>query len=128
MTLPLALPPRTNVFNPKEYKVVALRDCPLPEEMTLCDNPDRAAEYWRTHVTSAPNYNSDVECFVILLLNVRRRVKGHVLISTGTLDMIHVTPREVFKPAIVASAAGIVLMHNLCAAAHKLCYVKRRFM
>jgi hypothetical protein len=49
-------------------------------------------------------------------------------ISDGTLDTILVHPREVFKSAIAARAAAVVLVHNLCVAAHKLCYVERRFM
>src|SRR5436190_14916174 len=99
-------------FCAKEYKVVALRDCPLPEEMQLCDTPERAADYWRQHVTQHPAFNPDVECFVALLLNTRRRVKGHALVSTGTLDTILVHPREVFRPAIIAAAAAVVIMHN----------------
>jgi DNA repair protein RadC len=99
-------------FCPKEYKVVALRDCPLPEEMLLCDTPERAADYWRAHVVHHPAFNPDVETFVALLLNTRRRVKGHALISTGTLDTLLVHPREVFRPAIIASAAAIVVAHN----------------
>jgi DNA repair protein RadC len=99
-------------FCAKEYKVVALRECPLPEEMQLCDTPERTAEYWRAHVTQHPAFNPDVECFVALLLNTRRRVKGHALISTGTLDTLLVHPREVFRPAIIAAAAAIVIAHN----------------
>ena len=99
-------------FCAKEYKVVALRDCPLPEGMHLCDTPERAAEYWRQHVTQHPAFSPDVECFVVLLVNSRRRVKGHALISTGTLDSVLVHPREVFRPAIVAAAAALVVMHN----------------
>lgn len=99
-------------FNAKEYKVVALRDCPLPESMHLCDTPERAAEYWRQHVTAHPAFNPEVECLVVLLLNTRRRVKGHALISTGTLDTLLVHPREVFRPAIVAAASALVVMHQ----------------
>jgi DNA repair protein RadC len=99
-------------FCPKEYKIVALRECPLPDAMPLCDTPDRAAEYWRTHVVNHPAFNPDVECFVALLLNTRRRIKGHVLISTGTLDTLLVHAREVFRPAIVAAASAIIIMHN----------------
>ena len=47
-----------------------------------------------------------------MLLNTRRRVKGHVLISTGTLDTLLVHPREVCRPAIVASAAALLAMHS----------------
>jgi DNA repair protein RadC len=98
-------------FCAKEYKVVALRECPLPEQMQLCDTPERAAEYWRAHVVHHPAFSPDVETLVVLLLNTRRRVKGHVLISTGTLDTLLVHPREVYRPAIVASAAALVAMH-----------------
>lgn len=95
-----------------EYKLVSLRECPLPETMALCDQPERAAEYWQTHVTKHPAFNPDVECFIVLLLNTRRRIKGHVLVSTGTMDTILVHPREVFRATIVASTSAIVLMHN----------------
>jgi len=35
-----------------------------------------------------------------------------VLISTGTLDTLLVHAREVFRPAIVAAASAIIIMHN----------------
>jgi len=111
------------VFNPKEFKLLALRECPTPSEMQLCDTPDKAAAYWRQHVAMHPYFNRDVECFVVLLVNTRRRIQGHCFISTGTLDTILIHPREVFRPALIGAAAAIVIMHNLCAWAHKLCYV-----
>jgi DNA repair protein RadC len=98
--------------SPKEWKLVALRDCPLPEHMQMCDTPDRAAEYWRMHITTTPHFNAECECFIVLLLNTRRRVKGHHFVSIGTLDTLLVHPREVFRVAIVAAAGAIVLMHN----------------
>lgn len=36
-------PPKAMIA--KEYKVVALRECPLPEQMKVCDTPDTAADY-----------------------------------------------------------------------------------
>ena len=99
-------------FNPKEYKLVSLRECPLPAEMQLCDTPDKVAEYWNTAIKSSPLFNPECECFYTILLNTRRRVKAHVLIAHGTLDTILVHPREVFRGAIVAAAAAIVLAHN----------------
>src|SRR5262249_7235608 len=53
-----------------------------------------------------------VETFQIILLNTRRRLIDVVKISDGTLDTILVHPREVFKPAISANAAAVVLLHN----------------
>lgn len=101
-----------NAFNPKEFKVTALRECPVPEAMQVCDTPEKAAEYWRLHIATSPHFNPECECFVILLLNTRRRVKGHQLVTIGTMDTLLVHPREVFRTAIVSAAAAVVLMHN----------------
>ena len=99
-------------FNPKEYKVVALRECPLLESMRICETPDQAAEYWRLHVATNPYFNPECECLVVLLLNTRRRLKGHQLVTIGTIDTILVHPREVFRVAVISSAAAVILMHN----------------
>jgi len=96
----------------KEYKIVALRECPLPEQMQQCDTPDKAADYWRLSIATNPYYNPDCECLVVLMLNTRRRVKGHQLLSIGTLDTILCHPREAFRAAVIAAAAALVFMHN----------------
>jgi DNA repair protein RadC len=95
-----------------EYKLVSLRECPLPESLRRCETPEQAAEYWRETVTTNPLFNPDCECFVVLLLNTRRRVKGHQLVTIGTLDTILVHPREVFRGALIAAAAAVIIMHN----------------
>jgi DNA repair protein RadC len=99
-------------YNPKEYKVVALRDCPVPDEMKICERPQQVVDYWRMHIATHPYYNPDCECFVVLLLNTRKRVKGHHLVSIGTMDTVLIHPREVFSVAIAMKAAAIVLIHN----------------
>ena len=99
-------------FNPKEFKVTALRECPVPESLQICETPDHAADYWRLHVATNPYYNPDCECLVVLLLNTRRRVKGHQLVTIGTMDTLLVDPRIIFRCAVIAGAAAIVLLHN----------------
>lgn len=100
------------LFNPKEYKVTALRECPVPEEMLLCDTPEKVVEYWNLHVKTGPYYNPDCECLVALFLTTRRRVKGHYLVSLGTRDTILVEVTSVFRGALIAAAAAIILVHN----------------
>jgi len=78
----------------------------------MCDTPDKAAEYWQRHIATHPHFNPECEYLAILILNTRRRVKGHYLVSIGTLDSIMVHPREVFRLAVMTSAAAIVMMHN----------------
>src|SRR6476469_6628266 len=97
---------------PYEYKVVPLRECPTPETLQLCDTPDKAAEYWRLHVPQNPYFNAECECFTVLLLNTRRRVKAHQIVSFGTHDTILVHPLNIFRLAVMTSAAAVVLMHN----------------
>ena len=53
-----------------------------------------------------------VETFQVILLNTRRRLIRIQEVSQGTLDTILVHPREVFRPAIAAGAAAIILAHN----------------
>jgi len=48
----------------------------------------------------------------VVLLNTRRRLIRVDHVSRGTLDTILVHPREVFKTAISANAAALVLAHN----------------
>ena len=99
-------------FNPKEYRVTALRDCPVPDDMVVCETPEQAVAYWRLHVETHPYFNPECECFVVLLLNTRKRVKGHQLVTIGLMDTLLVHPREVFRTAIISSAACILVMHN----------------
>ena len=56
--------------------------------------------------------NLDRENFVVVLLNTKNEVIETPLISVGTLSASLVHPREVFKPAIRASAASVILAHN----------------
>lgn len=52
------------------------------------------------------------EHFYLIFLDAQNHYKGHHEVSVGTLSASLVHPREVFKPAILASAASIILVHN----------------
>jgi len=97
---------------PQEWKIVSLRECPTPETMQHCETPEQAAAYWNTHIATHPYFNSECECLVVFILNTRRRIKGHYLVSIGTMDTILCHPREVFRLAIMASASAIIICHN----------------
>jgi len=56
--------------------------------------------------------SNDRESFYTILLNPQNKVIGVDEIAKGTLQDVEVHPREVFKSAIVANAAGIILAHN----------------
>ncbi len=52
------------------------------------------------------------EHFFVLLLTTRHVVLGIETVSVGSLNASIVHPREVFRPAINAAAAAIILAHN----------------
>lgn len=73
----------------------------------LLDTPERVADLLRE-----ANRLYDVERFQVVLLNTRRRLLGVECLAHGTLDTVLVHPREVFRCAIRAGAAAIILAHN----------------
>jgi len=52
------------------------------------------------------------EHFVVLYLNAKNWIIKKETVSIGTLNASLVHPREVFEPAVGASAANIILAHN----------------
>lgn len=94
-----------------EWKIISVRET-APDELPCCVTPNDAVEYWRRHITSAPHFNPECECFAVLLLNTKRRVRGHHLVSIGALNETMAHPREVFRAAVIGAAYGVVLMHN----------------
>lgn len=54
----------------------------------------------------------DKEYFKAALLNTKNQILRTVTVSIGSLNASIVHPREIFKPAISASAASIILVHN----------------
>jgi DNA repair protein RadC len=79
----------------------------LQRESPVLDNPENVVRLLREK-----NLVKQVETLQVLLLNTRRRLIRTAEITDGTLDTILVHPREVFKAAIAANAAAVVLAHN----------------
>jgi DNA repair protein RadC len=76
-------------------------------ESPVLDNPVAVVELMREQFRQEP-----AETLYALLLNTRRRLLRSQRISQGTLDTILVHAREVFRAAIAANAAALVLVHN----------------
>jgi DNA repair protein RadC len=79
----------------------------LQRESPVLETPEAIVDLLREE-----NRVRQVETFQVVLLNTRRRLIRIESISQGTLDTILVHPREVFRPAIAAGAAAIILAHN----------------
>jgi len=55
---------------------------------------------------------TDREHFIVVFLDSRSAVIGMNTVSVGTLTESLVHPREVFKGAILANAASVIVAHN----------------
>ena len=95
---------------PHEFKVLRVREC--ASAIQTVQTPEEAVQYWRTNIPNADWYDPAKEAFVVLVLNTRRRIIGHNLITLGSLDTCFVHAREVFRPVIVAAGHAAILMHS----------------
>lgn len=70
-------------------------------------SPQDAADILREYIG-----NEDREHLVIMMLSIKNKVNAIHTVSVGSLNASIVHPREVFKAAIVANAASIIIGHN----------------
>ena len=98
----------------KEYqseprvRLVTLEQTALAvSEAAAVNCPNRAADAAREIIGA-----KDREHFVVMHLDARHRMVSAEVVSVGTLTASLVHPREVFKGAFLANAAGIICAHN----------------
>jgi DNA repair protein RadC len=77
------------------------------EDAPFFRSPAESARYLLPRYSTRP-----VETFGLLALDVRRRLKHEAIVSVGCLTSSVVPPREVFREAVTARAAALVLFHN----------------
>jgi DNA repair protein RadC len=85
------------------YRWELVRDRELFSRVAVCRLPSDAA---------ALAYELIGSHFITILLNTRNRVISVDTISSGSLNGCLVHPREVFRLAVVKSAASIITAHN----------------
>jgi DNA repair protein RadC len=78
-----------------------------PEAMPVVRTPEDVSQLVMDEMRTL-----DREHFRVVLLNSKNRVLSVETISVGTLNASIVHPREGLKPAIMKSAAAIILVHN----------------
>lgn len=79
----------------------------VEEERPRLSSPRAVAEYLLPQFGSRP-----VEQFGVLSLDTKHRVLRASVLSIGTLDASIVHPREIFREAMSAGAAAVVVFHN----------------
>ena len=85
---------------------------PLPQQAQeavppqFC-SPDDAAKIVTPLLRAEPS-----EVMLALLLNTEHRLIGVTVVGRGGIDHVPAEPREVFRTAILANAATVLLAHN----------------
>jgi DNA repair protein RadC len=77
-------------------------------EVVALDNAEKVADYLR----SAFDANPAQEAFYAVYLDRRSHPIGRHMITLGTATNTLAHPREVFRGAILANAAALVVAHN----------------
>lgn len=81
-------------------------------ESRKIDSPELARDFWRANVEAMPIFDSHKEHLAVLLLNTRYHLTAFNLVSIGSLNESIAHPRDIFRPAVVAGAFALILMHN----------------
>lgn len=92
----------TNVYSLKLVKDRSVR-FPIRE----ISSPGPAASLVRKLIAEAPS-----EHMVVVFLDAANQVTGTTIAVSGGSHGLNVTPRDLFRAAIIANAAGVVLGHN----------------
>jgi len=103
----LGVQPKELAFYAPIYQIRLVRDGNQRIPDRRVTRPVDAAAILQAYLEGA-----DREHFVVILLNTKHQVIGINTVSIGSLDATQITGREVFKPAILANAAAVVLGHN----------------
>lgn len=77
------------------------------KEKRILKSPEDVANYYIPIMQDLKK-----ETFRIILLDSQGKIIKEAIISEGSLSASIVHPREVFRAAIIDSAAGIILVHN----------------
>lgn len=103
--------PNTN--QPRPYSIPGFRIALVREPgVKLAERPEVRVPAQAAPMLAQFIGDADREVFVIAMLTVRHRILGLHTVSVGCLTSSLVHPREVFKPAVLAGCAALVIAHN----------------
>lgn len=92
------------------YKVVREKTEVYYDGRKSLNKPSDAARIFREYYEK--NFEMDKEHFSVIMVDTKNKIIGINLVSIGTINQSLVHPREVFRPAVIASANSIFICHN----------------
>jgi DNA repair protein RadC len=93
------------------FKGIRCRVCLIREgnsdEVIRINNPEDVYELVKEELV-----NSDREILLSIMLTVKNDLIGVETVSIGSVTASTITPRDIFKSAILANAVAIIICHN----------------
>jgi DNA repair protein RadC len=97
----------------KEIKVLTVSEESAENyNSDLLNSPEKAKEFFQSVIEKCSWFDPEKECFVVLILDRKNRIKTYNLISLGSQSGTFCGPREVFRAAIISAGAAIICIHN----------------
>ncbi len=91
-----------------KIRLSVVRESTASEPITIgCPEDVASLDFIKSELVS-----SDREKFICLHLNIKHMVISYEVVSIGSLNSSIVHPRELYKGAILANAAAVILCHN----------------
>ncbi len=91
------------------YRIAMVRDKSIRYDMEISNAFLGASLICKTIAACGQD---DREHLIVVMLNSKNRIMGTNLVSMGSVNSSPVSVREVFKPAIAASASALLIGHN----------------
>jgi len=88
-------------------KLQMLKERTFPYETNKITDPSAAVSLLREFIGK-----EDREHFVLICLDTKNKVTALNTVSIGNLNSAIVSPREIYKAAILANSASIIVGHN----------------
>lgn len=98
---------RSPMYHIPLIRLMIVRDSQVPVPRKTVHAPADAASIAAKYLEG-----QDREHFIVLLLDTKHHVNAIHTVAIGTLNETLVHPREVFKAALLANAAAMIVAHN----------------
>jgi len=93
-------------MNRTEYIAQCAKNMEVFESMVTIKTPQAIYDYMGNHTSR------ETEVVSVVLLDGAHKVISIIDVASGILNRCLLHPREIFRPAIAANCASIIVMHN----------------
>lgn len=76
------------------------------------NEPAQIRDYWHNNIASREDFVWDQERIIVIIVDSQVKPIGWTMVALGCLDKCVSRISEVVRPAIIANAKGLIVIHN----------------